>query len=197
MTLAQLRADASGCRWSWRGLWFAWLSVAALLVVARPAAAHPGCCLQCVNPHGETIPPAGSADPCTLGRLPTSSASNAGFNPDGFFQVGTRDDNGVCTRGTADVELFSCTGLTFDDGEFTCGDLQQIGDSTFENGTLIKYTEANGIQTPTVKPMGSNNGSGNPNGGAVEFHIKASGDLVVCSEDGAGCELCPVPPPPK
>jgi hypothetical protein len=170
---------------------------AALLFVATPAAAHPGCCVQCVNPHGDVIPPAGSADPCDLGRLPTTNASNAGFNPDGFFQVGTRDDAGTCTAGDLDVTLFSCTNVTFDQGlgQFVCGDTQQIGTSTFPNGTLIKYTEANGAQTPTVKPMGSNNGSGNPNGGAVAFHIKAAGDLLVCSD--VGCELCFVPPPPK
>jgi hypothetical protein len=173
------------------------LAAATLLAVARPAAAHPGCCVQCVNPHGQVIPPAGSADICSLGRLPTANASNAGFNPDGFFQIGTRGADGVCGHGDiSTVTLFSCTGITFDEetGQFVCGATQPI-DGTFASGTVIKFTEANGVGTPTVKPMGSNNGSGNPNGGAVAFHIKASGDLLVCSS--AGCELCLVPPPPK
>lgn len=170
---------------------------AALLFVATPAAAHPGCCVQCVNPHGDVIPPAGSADPCDLGRFPTTNASNAGFNPDGFFQVGTADINGVCTLGDFNPELFSCTDVEFDEvtQQLVCASTPQPIEGTFLNGTVIKYTEANGIKTPTVKPMGSNNGSGNPNGAAVAFHIKASGDLMVCSPDG--CEICLVPPPPK
>jgi hypothetical protein len=148
-----------------------------------------------VNPHGDVIPPAGSADPCDIGRLPTTSASNAGFNPDGFFLVGTRDANGTCGAGDLNVELFSCDVSFFDEGtgKFGCLSTQDIG--PFDNGTLIKYTEAEGAKTPTVKPMGSNNGSSNPNGGAVAFKIKASGDLEVCSAEG--CELCLVPPPPK
>ncbi len=174
------------------------LAAATLLVIARPAAAHPGCCLQCVNPHGQTIPSAGSAAPCPEGRLPTENASNAGFNPDGFFQLATRGEDGVCGHGDiTTVQLFSCTGITFNEqtGQFECGATQPINGS-FATGTNIKYTEANGAGTPTVTPMGSNNSSkNNPNGNAVEFHIKASGDLQVCSS--AGCEICFVPPPPK
>src|SRR6266508_121073 len=124
MTLVQSRGLSRARRWGWLGPSLAALSAAALLGVARPAVAHPGCCLQCVNPHGDTIPPAGSADPCTLGRLPTTNAGNAGFNPDGFFQVGTRE-NGVCTAGNLDVELFSCTEITFEEGQFVCGATQQ------------------------------------------------------------------------
>jgi hypothetical protein len=198
MALTRLWTPSSTCTWTRSGLWLAGLSAAALLVVARPAAAHPGCCVQCVNPHGEVIPPDGSAAPCDLGRLPTTNAANAGFNPDGFFQVGTRSTEGAaCLSGTSDVELFSCD-VVIVDGIPTCVDSSIIPiDDTFANGTLIKYTEANGVTTPTVTPMGSNNGSGNVNGGAVAFHIKASGDLLVCSVDGGGCELCLVPPPPK
>lgn len=195
MILSRTRNVSSSRGWTRLGSFVTTLAAAALLVAARPAAAHPGCCVQCVNPHGQVIPPAGSAEACTLGRLPTTNASNAGFNPDGFFAVGTRNAAGVCLAGNLDVTLFSCTGITFEDGEFVCGATQQIGTSTFANGTLIKFTEANGVGTPTVTPMGSNNDSGNVNGGAVEFHIKASGDLLVCSADG--CELCLVPPPPK
>jgi hypothetical protein len=54
----------------------------------------------------------------------------------------------------------------------------------------VKYTEANGA-TPEVKKIGSDNGQA----GAVDFHIKGTGDLVVVS-DGIRA-TCPVPPPPK
>jgi hypothetical protein len=61
----------------------------------------------------------------------------------------------------------------------------------FPSGTRVKYTEANGA-TPEVKKIGSENGQA----GAVDFHIKGTGDLVVVSVDGNRA-TCPVPPPPK
>jgi hypothetical protein len=70
---------------------------------------------------------------------------------------------------------------------------------TLGPSTVVKYTEANGVSTPKVHLMGSNNGSKNPNGGSVAVHIIASGDLEVCSEAPGkpSCIVCPVPPPPK
>lgn len=186
-------------------MWLAAFSAAAVLVVARPAAAHPACCVQCVNPHGGTIPSAGSAPICDIGKFPSDKAFNAGFNPDGFFQVGTTAGEGAaCTTGTADVDLFTCDVVADVDGNLMCNPntITPIpppnGATTFANGTLIKYTEANGVETPTVSPMGSNNGSSSSaQAGAVAFHIKAFGDLLVCSAEGSGCVLCLVPPPPK
>ena len=55
----------------------------------------------------------------------------------------------------------------------------------------MKYTEANGAE-PSVKKIGSENGQA----GAIDFHIKGTGDLQVVSVDG-GVATCPVPPPPK
>lgn len=192
------------CARAWRGALGMGLVVA--LAVPKLAAAHIGCCVQCVNPHGETIPSAGWLEACSQGTLHSDKAVNAGENPDGFFLVGTRLAGGsACTAGTADVVLKNCTEVVFNqstsqfecatvDGTFTNPD---TGTTTFSNGTTIKYTQAPGAGSPTASEMGSNNGSGNPNGGAVEFRLKASGDLLVCSADGAGCELCLVPPPPK
>jgi hypothetical protein len=183
------------------------LALAAALAWPRPAAAHEACCRQCVNPHGGTIPPAGSAPACDVGTLPTTNASNAGFNPDGFFQVGTTIGGGACGgEDTTGVKLFNCTSVVVVDGELTCaavdGQFCIGGDCTgggvFDSGTLIKFTEANGAKAPTVSPMGSNNGSGNEAGGAVTYRLKASGDLLVCSvENPTSCVVCPVPPPPK
>jgi hypothetical protein len=192
---------------------FGGMVVAAVLVLPEPAEAHNACCVQCVNPHGQTIPPAGSAVACDVGTMPSDNAFNAGFNPDGFFQVGTNDGmGGACvTSGSADVELFNCTDVFFDagTGQFECtnagidGQFCIPGDPTctFANGTLIKYTEANGAKSPSVNPMaGNNSSSGNPNGGsAVMWELKASGDLLVCPSplSEGTCALCLVPPPPK
>jgi hypothetical protein len=143
--------------------------------------------------------------------MPSDNAFNAGFNPDGFFQVGTNDGlGGACiTSGTAPVELFNCTEVVFNagTGQFECtpagfdGQFCIPGNGCiFDNGTLIKYTEANGAQSPSVKPMAGNNSPSDNNGGsAVMWELKASGDLLVCpfpATEG-DCALCLVPPPPK
>ncbi len=188
-----------------RILGLASLAFATAVAWPSPAAAHVGCCLQCVNPHGKTIPPAGSAIPCDVGTMPSDEAGNAGVNPDGFFQIGTTDGTpgAACLSGTSDVKLFSCASVNAS-GQCTDTNPTPIcenGDPSciFEKGTLIKFTEANGAKTPTVEDMGSNNGGGfGGQGGAVEFRIKASGDLMVCSADNpTACTVCPVPPPAK
>jgi hypothetical protein len=141
-----------------------------------------------VNPHGQTIPSAGSLPTCPIGTIPTTNASNAGENPDGFFFVGTENQNGVCGLGTADVKLIDLgTGLTFP------GPINPPTPGEFANGTTIKYTQAPGTKSLDVDKIGSKNGQA----GAVDFHLTGAGDLEVCSADGSGCVTCLVPPPPK
>jgi hypothetical protein len=98
----------------------------------------------------------------------TLPGPNGGINDDGFYVVGT--DVGT------DVILSDTDGNVF---------------GTFLSGTKVKYTESNGA-APEVKKIGSQNGQA----GAVDFHIKGTGDLVVTSVDGNRA-TCPVPPPPK
>jgi hypothetical protein len=157
-----------------------------LVSVPSLAAAHPPCCVQCVNPHGGTIPSAGSLPVCSMGTLHSPNASGAGENPDGFFLVGTTTGEGAaCGSGTSDVVLKDLgTGLSFG-GPGPGGD--------FFNGTTIKYTQAPGTTVPDVKKIGSTNGQAS----AVDFHLKGAGDLEVCSVDLGTCVTCLVPPPPK
>ena len=65
-----------------------WLFAAAVAVVpvlsASPAAAHVPICEESVNPHGETVPPAGST---------TLPGPRGGQNEDGFYAIGS--DTGV------------------------------------------------------------------------------------------------------
>jgi hypothetical protein len=160
---------------------------AAVCAAALPfaAAAHPPCCVQCVNPHGGTIPSAGSLPICSTGVLHTTRAGRAGHNPDGFFLVGTTngESGAACGTGSSDVILKDqATGQIFF-GPGPGGD--------FGNGTTIKYTQAPGNTSEEVKPIGGPNS-------AVDFHLIGSGDLVVCSvEDPTDCTTCLVPPPPK
>ncbi|WP_248353497.1 hypothetical protein [Anaeromyxobacter oryzae] len=165
----------------------AFIAMAALTGVPTLALAHPPCCVQCVNPHGETIPSAGSLPVCSVGLLPSANAFRAGENPDGFFLVGTTtgQEGAACGSGTSDVVLIDLgTGLTFA-GPGPGGD--------FLNGTTLKYTQAPGTKVPDVDKIGSTNGKA----GAVDFHLKGAGDLEVCSVETETCVTCHVPPPPK
>lgn len=184
-----------------RALGLATLALAAAVAWPSPAAAHVACCVQCWNPHGGTIPPAGSAIACDPELMPSDNADKAGFNPDGFFLVGTAlEPGGTCGGpGTSDAVLFSCD-LVYANGQLTCPTANRTEIGTFESPTYIKYTEANGAKTPTVDDMAGNNagGFGGGQAEAVQFRIKASGDLVVCnSENLNDCAICPVPAPPK
>jgi len=99
----------------------------------------------------------------------TLPGPKGGINDDGFYKVGT--DEGT------DVRLEDTDGNVF---------------GVFDSGTKVKYTEANGAK-PTVKKIGSDKGQA----GAVDFHIKGTGDLVVVPVDDGPSAICPVPPPPK
>jgi hypothetical protein len=145
------------------------------VLLALPAAAHPPFCVESVNPHGQNTPPAGST------TLPGDNC-HSGQNPDGFWLVGTLfPGTEIC-----DASVSSCVDVCLfdtDGNSFGC----------FDSSTHIKYTEANGAE-PSVKKIGSDNGQA----GAVAWHIKGTGDLVVCSEEDPNfCTTCYVPPPPK
>ena len=99
----------------------------------------------------------------------TLPGPNGGINEDGFYKVGTNVGTAVILQDT-DGNVFG----------------------VFESKTKVKYTEANGAE-PSVKKIGSNNGQA----GAIDFHIKGTGDLVVVPLDGGTSATCPVPPPPK
>ena len=121
-----------------------------------------GTCAEYVNPHGATIPPAGQTSP---GTNPKS-----GENPDGFYQIGSTDGSEVYVIDTA-------TGTKF---------------GPYPNGTVIKYTEANGAE-PKVLTIGSTSGEA----GAVMVHIFGQGDPAVQSVQGGAMTICYVPPKPK
>lgn len=131
-------------------------------------------CNETVNPHGNTVPPAGSTTP---------PGPKGGQNDDGFYEVSAEDADGPDP-----LEVF----------------VEDTGSGTifgpYASGTKIKYTEANGA-TPSATPMGGNNGGGNGQSVAVDWHIKGTGDAAVFAVDGLGAVSpsvsCLVPPPPK
>ena len=127
-------------------------------------------CIESVNPHGKTIPPAGST---------TLPGPKGGKNEDGFYELLAEDncdpepDIYVTYVGSGNSMLF---------GPFT-------------SGTVVKITQAPGA-TPSAKKMGSSNGQA----GAVSYHITVPDDPIVWVVDDSGNRAwteCFVPPPPK
>jgi hypothetical protein len=126
-------------------------------------------CIESVNPHGRTVPPAGST---------TLPGPKGGQNEDGFYQLLASD-------------LVDPNPLIF---VVDTGSGARFG--PFASGTNIKYTEAKGA-TPSQKPIGSASGQAGAvswyitgKGDAVLFAIDAS-------KNKGGPALCLVPPPPK
>ncbi len=118
-------------------------------------------CVETVNPGGENVPPA--------------------QNEDGFYKLVAED----AVDPNPQISLVD-TGA---DNAFGTADDWAYG--PFSNGTQIKYTEANGITPPDIKP----------GAGAIDWKIKGQGDAAVTAVDASGNASapvsCPVPPPPK
>ncbi|MCK5026948.1 MAG: hypothetical protein KAS07_00865 [Candidatus Pacebacteria bacterium] len=125
-------------------------------------------CIETTNPHGKNVPPAGHT---------TLPGSKGGQNEDGFYQLLTKDvvdpNSGIYVKDTESGIIFG----------------------PFENGTKIKYTEANSL--PKKKKIGSDKGEA----GDVLWHITGNGDAAVYAVDFSGNESahvpCLVPPLPK
>jgi hypothetical protein len=118
-------------------------------------------CNETVNPGGVNIPPA--------------------QNEDGFFELFAED------AVDPDPEVF-VVDIGADDTYSTADDVVY---GPFASGTKIKYTEANGITPPDIKP--------GPRG--IDWRIKGQGDAEIIAVDGSGNvsdpAACLVPPPPK
>ncbi len=128
-------------------------------------------CVETVNPHGKTVPPAGKT---------TLPGPKGGVNEDGFYRVSAADDETPAAKLKVYVENASGTWRS----------------SAYSNGSAFKVTEAPGA-TPSEKPMGSATGQA----GAIAAHITLDSDPVFVAVDAAGNEgktnACLVPPPPK
>jgi hypothetical protein len=201
------------------GALFTGIMAAALLALPRPALAHEAFCWEIFNPHGQTTPPAGwSTAPGTENRATP-------VNPDGFYQVGacSTDELIDCPTGLGGPEfagLCSCIApaqpeavLLYDAGDNCEADPEDWfqysvnGDVTFDFGTVIKYTEANG-KPQGIAPMAANNSQGGqsatcepPADGpavCVEYKLWGQGDLLVVSATDPQFQVCcHVPPPPS
>jgi hypothetical protein len=100
-------------------------SVGAALIMAAPAQAHQPFCTETVNPHGQTVPPAGST---------TSPGPRGGINDDGFYEVGTDVGTAVALRDT-DGNVF---------GTFPSGTLVKYTEANGAEPSVKKIGSENG-----------------------------------------------------
>ena len=126
-------------------------------------------CIESVNPHGQTIPPAGST---------TLPGVQGGQNEDGFYQLFAADDidpnPGIYITDTGSGAVFG----------------------PFQSGSIVKITEdPEGV--PEAKKIGSTNGQAGAVdyhlillGDPAVFAVDASGNT-------SNSVACFVPPPPK
>jgi hypothetical protein len=153
------------------------LAIAAVLLVfttnGGTVEAHeipnPGC-VETVNPHGQTVPPAGST---------TLPGPRGGQNEDGFYKL-------VAPEGgfTAPLSMYVAD----------LGTMTVFG--PYAPGTNVKYTEANGAE-PSEKKIGSTNGQAGAV--LVHIQGQGDMAVFAIDADDRGSEwiTCFVPPPPK
>ena len=142
---------------------------------------HPGdeppqaACIETVNPHGKTVPPAGST---------TLPGAKGGQNEDGFYLLLASQDKDLPASPEVWVE---------DTGSGTLF-------GPFQTGNRIKYTEANGA-TPSSKKIGSTAVDNAGKSDAIAAHITGAGDAAVFAiatgGEASAKVFCRVPPPPK
>jgi hypothetical protein len=125
-------------------------------------------CIPTTNPAGGNIPNAG------VGQ---GSSPRSGQNPDGFYELGARDNCDV-----SGVQIW-----VKDSAEGPCGGIFAAG--PYAPGTKVKLTQSPG--QASVKPMA----------GVIVAHINTKGEPVLVVVDAAGntdtCQKCFVPPLPK
>jgi hypothetical protein len=127
-------------------------------------------CVESVNPHGKTVPPAGYS---------TLPGPKGGKNEDGFYRI--------CASDNVDPAPDIYVGTNCANPEF----------GPFSSGTVVKITQAPGA-APSIKKIGSTNGQAGavawhitlPTDPVIKA-VDSSGNYKCCS-----C-CCPVPPPPK
>ena len=101
------------------------VSIGAALMLAAPAQAHQPFCTETVNPHGQTVPPAGST---------TLPGPNGGINDDGFYEVGA--------AGGTDVILSDTDGNVF--GTFPSGTKVKYTEANGAEPSVTKIGSTNG-----------------------------------------------------
>jgi hypothetical protein len=113
-------------------------SIAAALMLAAPAQAHVAFCTETVNPHGQTVPPAGST---------TLPGPKGGINEDGFYEVGTDAGTPVILQDT-DGNVFgqfpSGTKVKYTEANGAVPSVKTIGSTNGQAGAIAVHITGTG-----------------------------------------------------
>jgi hypothetical protein len=186
---ADCTTDAAGTvSWTYSGMQgpggAGWDTIQACFTVADPTGATG--CDTAEKEWGDTVPPLSA---CLPGpnphgeKIPPAGSSSlpgpkGGQNEDGFYELTASD---AVDPAPLIYAVDGGSGFVF---------------GPFADGTVVKWTQAPGA-TPTEKKMGSDKGQA----GAVLWHLRGTGDMMVYAVDAGGNEsdptMCLVPPLPK
>lgn len=159
-------------------------TIEACFTVATPTG-QTGCATATVE-WADTTPPLAA---CLPGpnphgkKIPPAGSSSlpgakGGQNEDGFYDLAAED---LVDPNPQVYAVDQATGWVF---------------GPYPAGTIVKWTQAPGAQ-PSEKKMGSNNGQA----GAVDYHLRGQGDMLIFAVDASGNTsdplVCLVPPLPK
>ena len=109
------------------------LASIATVLFAGTAQAHKGFCVETTNPHGQTVPPAGST---------TMPGPNGGQNDDGFYKIGSDTGKDVKVLDTGSGTVFgpfpSGTKIKYTQAPGATPSIKKIGSTEGQAGA-VKY----------------------------------------------------------
>ena|SRR5689334_9889781 len=115
------------------------IAVVPLVLVGGPAGAHTPSCIENVNPHGQTIPPAGST---------TLPGPRGGQNEDGFYLISSNTGVNVFVVDTGTGTTFgpypSGTVVKYTEANGATPSVKSIGSTEGEAGAVLVHIQGQG-----------------------------------------------------
>ena len=125
-------------------------SMSAALLLAGTAQAHQGVCEETTNPHGQTVPPAGST---------TLPGPNGGQNEDGFYLISSNTGVNVFVKDLGSGTIFgpfpSGTKIKYTQAPGGTPSSKTIGSTNGQAGAV--YVHITGTGDALVYPFGEPN----------------------------------------
>jgi hypothetical protein len=125
-------------------------SIGALLLFAAAAQAHQGICTETTNPHGQTVPPAGST---------TLPGPNGGQNEDGYYLISSNTGVDVFVQDLGSGTIFgpfpSGTKIKYTQAPGATPSSKTIGSTTGQAGAVLVHITGTGdaFVYPTGEPQ--------------------------------------------
>ena len=114
-------------------------SIGTVVLFAATAQAHLGVCTETTNPHGQTVPPAGST---------TLPGPNGGQNEDGFYVISSNTGVNVFVKDLGSGTIFgpfpSGTKIKYTQAPGATPGVQTIGSTTGQAGAVLVHITGTG-----------------------------------------------------